>query len=151
MNLYDHSASPAWQPLETVLSVDIDMIARGKAVALRKTVVGPDHIFFPHPDDGSIVHADLRPASLPRADPATGAKRGMHTYNPWTLVPYTTRDSEETLSAWADLFDAIDERKPQLEPTPSPPTQGIFTLEELNSTSLRVDGFAWNFFSLLST
>jgi hypothetical protein len=132
--------------LETVLSVYIDMIARGKAVALHKTVVGYDHIFFPHPDDGSLVHADLHPAPPPRADPATGAQRGLHTYNPWTLVPYTTRDLEETLNAWGDLLDAIEERTLQLDAIPSRPDQGIFTSEDLQSTSLRVDGFAWNFF-----
>jgi hypothetical protein len=146
VDLYDREASPAWQPLETVLSVYIDMIVRRKVVALHKTVVRPNDVFFLHPENGRIVHADLHPAPPPRADPATGAKRSLHTYNPWTLVPCTTQDVEEALSAWDDLLDAIDERKPHSGATSLRPTQAIFTLEELKSTSLRVNGFAWNFF-----
>lgn len=145
--VYDGTTSPAWQPLETILSVYIDMIERRKAVALHKSIVDSDKDFFPHPDDGSMVPVELHPNPPPREDAETGAKRGLHCYNPWTLVPYAQRDLEETLDAWSDLLDAIEERRPRTsDATSQGSTQGIFTETQLQGTRLRANGFAWKFF-----
>lgn len=145
--VYDGTTSPAWQPLETILSVYIDVIERRKAVALHKSIVESDRDFFPHPDDRSLVPAELYPNPLPREHTETGAKRGLHCYNPWTLLPYAERDLQETLDAWSSLLDAIEERRPRTsEATSEVSTRGIFTEAELQDTSLRVNGFAWRFF-----
>ena len=143
-DFYDPNTSPAWQPLETVLSVYIDMIERGKAVALHKDIVRPDELFFRHPDNDQFVHFEDHPNPPPRADLATGATRqNVHTYDQWTMVPHAKQDVEDALSAWDDLLNAINERKPG---TSQPPTAGIFTDAELQGTSLRANGFAWQFF-----
>jgi hypothetical protein len=64
-----------WQPLESVLSVYLDMIERGKAVALHKSVGGVPPIFQVTQADCSLSKVYAFPPAQPQRDPATGAKR----------------------------------------------------------------------------
>ncbi|KAK4552978.1 hypothetical protein LTR86_009902 [Recurvomyces mirabilis] len=98
-----------WQPLETVLSVYIDMIERRKVVALHKNVCEPLMQFAVPLPDGSInmVGIPAPEGSVPQ-DRATGLRRIGEVYNPWKMQPYTQRDVEETLAAWDMLVEDIE-------------------------------------------
>jgi hypothetical protein len=134
-----------WQPLESVLSVYLDMIERGKAVALHKSVGEVPPIFQVTQADGSLSEIYAFPPAQPQRDPATGAKRTGRFYNPWVIVPYTARDLQDTLDAWAQLVQAIEERMPS--PPPRLDTDyGLYEDSTLRDAGMLVDGFATKFF-----
>jgi hypothetical protein len=140
-----HSKKPLpWQPLESVLSVYLEMIGRGKAVALHKSVQEVPPTFQVAQADGSLSKMYAFPPAQPQRDPATGAKRTGRVYNPWVIVPYTTKDLQDTLDAWARLVQAIEERMP----LPPPRVDTVHVLYEdsvLRNAGMLVDGFATRF------
>jgi len=95
-----------WQPLESILSVWIEMIQRGKAVALHDEVckAGYDDSDFQQNADG--VWQEIQG---PQRDPATGAIR-IGQAPPWTIVPWTKQDLTECLQLWEIAVDLIEER-----------------------------------------
>ncbi|KAK5120307.1 hypothetical protein LTR85_006513 [Meristemomyces frigidus] len=138
-----------WQPLESVLSVYLDMIERGKAVALHKSVQTPPGIWEPVPqDDSALVRTEwrLREPQILR-DPASGAARlGPHVFNPWVIVPYTSKDLSETLDAWDVFVQATEDRMPSIAPGGPGCREGFYTEQTLMDSRIRIDGFAWKFF-----
>ena len=119
------------------------MIERGKAVALHKSIVGLYEDWVPL--DGRFVHRDLHPNPPPNTDRATGATRGVYSYNPWTLVAYCEQDLKETLKHWNMLVQAIEDRQPA-EQIDHPVRCGLFSKDDLRQAGLQEDRFAWKFF-----
>lgn len=133
-----------WQPLESVLSVYLDMIERGKAVALHKSVGEVPPIFQVAQADGSLSEIYAFPPAQPRRDPATGAKRTGRFYNPWVIVPYTAKDLQDALDAWAQLVQAIEERMPS-PPARADAVHGLYEESVLRDAGMLIDGFATRF------
>jgi hypothetical protein len=134
-----------WQPLESVLSVYLDMIERGKAVALHTSVQKVPPIFQVAQSDGSLSRIYAFPPTQPQRDPATGAKRTGEVYEPWAIVPYTAKDLQDTLDAWAQLVQAIEERMPSPPPRVDA-VHGLFENSVLHDAGMLIDGFATRFF-----
>jgi hypothetical protein len=134
-----------WQPLESVLSVYLDMIERGKAVALHKSVQAVPPIFQVAQSDGSLSKIYAFPPAQPQRDPATGAKRTGEVYNPWVIVPFTAKDLQDTLDAWNQLVQAIEERMPSPPPRVDA-VHGLYEDSVLRDAGMLVDGFATRFF-----
>lgn len=125
-----------WEKLESILTVWIEMIQRGKIVALPADVGKSD--YEPAPEGG------FRFVQGPQADPATGARRTYDELSPWTAQPWHSQDLDQTLTFWHSVVDAI-ERKMNLDNTPDPIT-GIYDTAALDSARIP-DGFARNFLS----
>ncbi|KAK5137002.1 hypothetical protein LTR08_001509 [Meristemomyces frigidus] len=138
----------AWQPLESVLSVYMDMIERSKAVALHKSVQEPPPMWEDIHPDGSVTmrYFSNLPPREPQQDPASGARRIGTVYDPWVIVSYTSRDLSETLEHWNDLVQAIEERMSSL-PQDALEVKGLYTPQTLLDAGIRTDSFAWEFFS----
>jgi hypothetical protein len=134
-----------WQPLESILSVYLDMIERGKAVALHKSVQNVPPIFQVSQADGSLSRMYAFPPAQPQRDPATGAKRTGEVYNPWVIVPYTAKDLQDTLDAWAQLVQAIEERMPSPRSRVDA-VHGLYEDSVLRDAGMLIDGFATRFF-----
>lgn len=142
-----HRTKPLpWQPLESVLSVYLDMIKRGKAVALHKSVQAVPPILQVAQSDGSLPKIYAFPPAQPQRDPATGAKRTGEVYNPRVIVPYTAKDLQDTLDAWAQLVLAIEERMPSPPPPRVSAVHGLFEDSVLHDAGMLIDGFATQFF-----
>jgi hypothetical protein len=135
-----------WQPLESVLSVYLDMIERGKAVALHKSVQEVPPTFQVAQADGSLSKIYAFPPAQPQRDPATGAKRTGRVYNPWVIVPYTAKDLQDTLDAWAQLVQAIEERMPSPPPRVDA-VHGLYEDSVLRDGGMLIDGFATRVFA----
>lgn len=133
-----------WQTLETVLSVYPEMIERGKAVALHNLVGELPPVFQVAQADGSLSKIYLFPPAQPQRDPATGPKRVGRVYNPWVIVPYTTKDLQDTLDAWAQLVQAIEERMPS-SPPPVDAIHGFYGDSILRGVGMLIDGFVARF------
>jgi len=124
-----------WQPLESILTVWIEMIQRKKIVAL------PDKVgkqTYENLDDGSV-----RVIEGPERDPATGAKRLDGATSPWTIVPYALKDLEETLEVWGMAVDIIEQKMglPKVEQS-----DRFLDVEALDAARIP-DGFARKFLS----
>ncbi|KAK5701319.1 hypothetical protein LTR17_022691 [Elasticomyces elasticus] len=124
-----------WQPLESILTAWIEMIQRCKVVAL--------------PDDvGTTTNAIAEGGGIleipgPRQDPLTGAKRRDFQMKPWTIVPWTPKDLEESVELWGMLVKSI-EQKMGLED--SSHAGQLLDAQTLDSASIP-DGFARKFLS----
>ncbi|KAK3677493.1 hypothetical protein LTR78_002343 [Recurvomyces mirabilis] len=135
-----------WQPLETVLSVYIDMIERRKVVALHKSVCEPPMQFAVPQPDGSIKMVGMpAPEGIVQEDPVTGLRRVGEVFNPWKMQSYTKRDVDETLTAWNMLAENI-ELKMDLAVL-STLERGLYTADVLRQVGLNEDRFAWKFFT----
>jgi len=96
--------------------------------------------------DGSVSMQPIFPPREPQQDPVLGARRVGHVFNPWVIVPYTSKDLSETLERWNDLIQAIEERMPSL-PQDTDIVEGLYTRQTLLDAGIRTDSFAWNFLS----
>lgn len=98
--------SSPWQPLESILSVWIEMIQRGKAVALHDEVCKASYDDSAWELDANGVAQEIKGA---QRDPATGAIR-IGQIPPWTIVPWTEQDLTECLELWETAVELIEER-----------------------------------------
>lgn len=121
------------------------MIERGKAVALHKSVQELPPIFQVAQADGSLSKMYAFPPAQTQRDPATGAKRTGRFYNPWVILPYTAKDLQDTLDAWAQLIQAIEERMPSPPPR-ADAVHGLYEDSVLRGAGMLIDGFATRFF-----
>lgn len=98
--------SSPWQPLESILSVWIEMIQCGKAVALHddECKAGYDDSDWRLDANGNFYEV-----KGPQRDPNTGAIR-IGQAPPWTIVPWTGQDLTECLGLWKTAVDMIEER-----------------------------------------
>jgi hypothetical protein len=122
------------------------MIERGKAVALHKSVQKVPPIFQVAQSDGSLSKMYAFPPAQPQRDPATGAKRTGSVYEPWVIVPYTAKDLQDTLDAWAQLIQAIEERMPSPPPRVDA-VDGFYDDSVFRDAGMLIDGFATRFFA----
>lgn len=74
-----------WQRLETILSAWLELIERGKIVAVHHSV------------------QDRRDDSPVEIDEATGARQEWSDEFPWTAVPFAKQDLVDSLDAWHGL------------------------------------------------
>lgn len=95
-----------WQPLESILSVWIEMIQRGKAIALHDDVCEATYGQMEWRLDANGNICEIKG---PRRDPATGAIRIGH-IPPWTIVPWTKQDLADCLELWKTAVDLIEQR-----------------------------------------
>lgn len=98
-----------WQRLESILSVYIDMIEGGKAVALHHSIGREAKTASIEQPDGSVVMEEISPAG-PVVDPYTGARKSRYNTDPWTIMSYTHEDLTSCLGVWERLFQAIESR-----------------------------------------
>ncbi|KAI6834748.1 hypothetical protein KC340_g7170 [Hortaea werneckii] len=122
-----------WQRLETILTVWIEMIQCQKVVALPDTV-GQD-AFEERPERGLRLIPGLE------RDPETGAKRLEDAPYPWTIVPWTSQDLENSLRFWDGIVERI-ERLIGLDPAGG--RQALLDSEALSTFSFP-EGFATRF------
>ena len=114
-------------------------------MAIHKSVREVPPIFQVAQADGSLSKIYAFTPAQPQRDPATGAKRTGSVYNPWVIVPYTAKDLQDTLDAWAQLVQAIEERMPS--PPPRAGTvHGLYENSVLRDAGMLIDGFATRFF-----
>ncbi|KAK5113993.1 hypothetical protein LTR62_003116 [Meristemomyces frigidus] len=122
-----------WVPLECILTVWIEMIRRGKVVALPANV-GSEK--YEKSEDGIF-----RMIKGPTTDPATGAKRLTGDTNPWTIVPWAPQDLADALELWDELVQTV-ETKMGLED--HQPESGLLQQETLSRVRTP-EGFALKF------
>ncbi|KAF4549536.1 Hypothetical protein D9617_21g097570 [Elsinoe fawcettii] len=135
-----------WQPLETILTVFIELIEREKIVALHRSVQPPpDAIAIMDEDDRRVGTAYNEPKE-PQCDPVSGARRQWYTNNPWTVQAWTREDLSLTLDRWARLVQAIEDHLPQ-PPKNDSPSHGLYEFDALRDAGLTKDQFAWQFLS----
>lgn len=102
----DLEESHPWQPLESILSVWIEMIQRGKALALHDDVCKAGYDASDWQQDANGAWQEIKG---PQRDPTTGAIR-IGQAPPWTIVPWTKQDLTECLEVWEMAVDLIEER-----------------------------------------
>lgn len=95
-----------WQPLESILSVWIEMIQREKAIALRDDVCKASYDQSDWPLDANGLLYEIKG---PQRDPTTGAIR-IGQAQPWTIVPWAKQDLSECLETWKTAVDMIEEK-----------------------------------------
>jgi hypothetical protein len=98
--------SSPWQPLESILSVWIEMIQGGNAVALHDDVCKASYGNSDYQQDADGVWQEIKG---PQRDPTTGAIR-IGQAPPWTIVPWTKQDLTECLEIWDTAVGLIEER-----------------------------------------
>jgi hypothetical protein len=98
--------SNPWQPLESILSVWVEMIQRGKAIALHDDVCKAR---YNESDWQQNVDGVWQEIQGPQRDPTTGAIR-IGQAPPWTIVPWAKQDLTECLQLWETAVDLIEER-----------------------------------------
>lgn len=90
--MHDHMVGHdvlAWQPLECLLSVYVDMIESGKAVAIHRYVKNAeDYEFVKDPVTGES-HYQLASLTI---DPLSGLTRSTACIDPWLICRYTDGD-----------------------------------------------------------
>lgn len=91
-----------WDKLESILTVWIEMIQRGKVVALPADV--GKHEFEPAAEGG------FRLVEGPQRDPMTGARRIYDELSPWTVQPWAAKDLEESLSIWTSFVEIVEQK-----------------------------------------
>lgn len=125
-------APTQWHRLETILSAWLDLIERGKIVALHHSVANIDQQ-GPNPN-------------IPLVEEATGARQEWSDQYPWTSVPFARQDLSDTLSSWHNLISAISSKLP--EPKVQPFNgRGLFSQDTLEAAGIHKDSFAWSFFT----
>lgn len=102
----DLEDSSPWQPLESILSVWIEMIQRGKAVALHEDVCKASYDQSDWPLDANGLRYEVKG---PLRDPTTNAIR-IGQAPPWTIVPWAKEDLSECLETWKTAVDLIEEK-----------------------------------------
>jgi hypothetical protein len=129
--------SQPWQPLESILSVWIEMIQRGKAIALPGDVCKASYGESDWQQDTNGIWQETKG---PQRDPTTGAIR-IGKAPPWTIVPWTKQDLTGCLEIWDTAVDLIEGRM-------SLPTQahesGLVDLASLEALPIP-EGFAKQF------
>jgi hypothetical protein len=95
-----------WQPLETILSVWIEMIQRGKAIALHDDVCKASYDQVDYQQD---ANGDWQEIKGPQRDPNTGAIR-IGQAPPWTIIPWAKQDLTDCLELWATALDLVEQR-----------------------------------------
>ena len=126
-----------WQPLESILTVWIEMIQRGKAVALHhdECKASYDESDWPLGANGQRYEV-----KGPQRDPATGAIR-IGQAPPWTIVPWAKQDLIECLETWEMAVSLIEEKM-----SLSPHTHESGLVESASIKNLPIpDGFAKQF------
>ena len=98
--------SNPWQPLESILTVWIEMIQRGKAVALHDDVCKASYDQSDWPLDANGLRYEVKG---PQRDPTTGAIR-IGQAPPWTIVPWAKQDLAECLETWKTALELIEEK-----------------------------------------
>ncbi|CAI6230105.1 unnamed protein product [Periconia digitata] len=68
----------------------------------------------------------------------------LMTFPPWALVPYTEQDLQETLDAFDNLIEAIQDRMPGALPDQSTVQHGLVDEHDLDEANI-LDGFARKF------
>ncbi|KAI6903671.1 hypothetical protein D0869_13674 [Hortaea werneckii] len=121
-----------WQSLESILTVWIEMILRQKVVALSDEV-GSER--FEYYEQGMIKIPG------PDRDPLTGVRRLTDNTQPWTIVPWTAQDLEETLNVWAAAMEMIEEK---MQLGDAERTDGLLDAATLDAAKIP-DGFAREF------
>ncbi|RMY11999.1 hypothetical protein D0868_02822 [Hortaea werneckii] len=120
------------QNLESILTVWIEMILRQKVVALSDEV-GNER--FEYYEQGMIKIPG------PDRDPLTGVRRLTDNTQPWTIVPWTAKDLEETLNVWAAAVEMIEEK---MQLGDAERTDGLLDAATLGAAKIP-DGFAREF------
>lgn len=123
------------QKLESILSVYIEMILRGRVVALHDDV--DQEPIIERTEDGNFR---MTPRG-PERDPETGAKRLDGQLEPWTAMSWTMKDLVESLEIWKMLVESI-ERKMSLDP--HEPEERLFSEQTCEAAGIPT-GFARNF------
>lgn len=95
-----------WQPLESILTVWIEMIQRGKAVALHDGVCKASYDESDWPVDANGLRYEIKG---PQRDSTTGAIR-IGQAPPWTIVPWAKQDLTECLETWKTAIELIEEK-----------------------------------------
>ncbi|KAM0716072.1 hypothetical protein Q7P37_008586 [Cladosporium fusiforme] len=121
-----------WQRLETILSAWLELIERGKIVALHHSV-------------GNLSYSRPSP-DVPFIDEATGARQEWTDQYPWAAVSYAVQDLRDALDAWHMLVITIDARLPETT-TQLTWSRGLFSPKTLQTAGVRNDSFAWDFFT----
>jgi hypothetical protein len=103
--LDDLAESQPWQPLECILTVWIEMIQRGKAVALHDDVCKASYDTSHWQPDANGNWQEIKG---PQRDPNTGAIR-IGQASPWTIVPWTKQDLTDCLEIWEMAVNLIEE------------------------------------------
>jgi len=133
----DLNESQPWQPLESVLSVWIEMILREKAVALPDDVC---KVGYGESDYQQDANGDWQEIEGQQRDPTTGAIR-IGQAPPWTIVPWTMQDLTECLELWATAVESIELR---MSLPPQTHESGLINPASLEALPLP-DGFAKQF------
>lgn len=139
-------ATHLWQPLESLLTVYIDLIERGKIVALHKSV----RPAYPRWRENILQGGNLMATTMEQReelpqDPSV-PKRLENTRNPWAIVAYTEEDLDLALHRWENLIQAIEDRIPGAR-SEVPHSTGIFPVEVLRTAGLEEERFAYKFFT----
>ena len=134
-----------WQKLESILSMYIDMIEGGKAVALHQSIGRPAKTETIQQEDGSEVTREVEPAGSP-VDPYTGAHRTRYNTQPWTLQAYTRDDLTSCLDIWERLFQAIEKRAGISQDIDDTETTTLCGRSILSASSIK-KGFAYDLLS----
>ncbi|KAF2223005.1 hypothetical protein BDZ85DRAFT_282043 [Elsinoe ampelina] len=143
----EDDTSHLWHPLETVLTLFIELIEREKFVVLHHTVKRAPTGFGPTTlPDGSREWVSNPPAEQPQQDPVSGARRHDETQEPWTVQPFTKQDLALTLDNWNALLDAIESRLPG-HAEPAAQEDVAFTETMLTEAGLPKEHFIWQFLS----
>lgn len=129
--------SNPWQPLESVLSVWIGMIQRGKVVALHDDVCKASYDASEWAQDANGLWYEIKG---PQRDPTTGAIR-IGQAPPWTIVPWTKQDLTECLETWEMAVDLIEEK---ISLPPNAHESGLVDLATMETLPIP-DGFAKQF------
>lgn len=134
-------SSTSWYRLETLLSFYIDLIERGKVVALHDSIRGPNERIR-LPDGGTVARKD-HPDPPPLQDLVTGARRTGTGRDPWVVVPYA-KDLSDAVEAFHDLVVYVNEKSS--EPLENAfEGKGLFEEDVLLAAGLRQGNFAWEF------
>ncbi|KAK3651349.1 hypothetical protein LTR56_005806 [Elasticomyces elasticus] len=91
-----------WQKLESILTVWIEMMQRGKIVALHISIGTGSYEW----DAAGGFH----PTEGPPRDPATGARRLNTAQRPWTILPYSRKDLQDSLELWRKIVGTINSK-----------------------------------------
>ena len=129
--------SGPWQPLESILSVWIGMIQRGKAVALHDDVCKASYDESDWPLDANGLRYEVKG---PQRDPATGVIR-IGQAPPWTIVPWTEQDLTECLETWEMAVDLIEE---EMSLPPQTQENGLVDLASIEALPIP-EGFVKQF------
>ncbi|KAK5680363.1 hypothetical protein LTS10_007290 [Elasticomyces elasticus] len=124
-----------WQKLESILTVWIEMIQRGKIVALHASIGTGSYEW----DAAGGFH----PTEGPPRDPATGARRLNTAQRPRTILPYSRKDLQDCLELWRKIVETIESKMGIDGPSAG---RGLLDTSYLDGAPLPI-GFARDFLS----